>query len=357
MELARVDSLALALVLGGTWIARFRASSRAMFAAGLLWGLACSTKQTMLGIAVPIWAWMVVARGPRSAVWALAGTALVIGAGTLYFVLRSGDWYLYYTVSLPQMHAIRPDLWRFVWKDMIRRPFTIAALAGALAFAGSPPRRDGFYVLLLLVGLALSTLTMMHTAAAANDLMPGWMVLAMGFGLAVAWLSRAVTDPRDGRQYRLGRAAALVGLVGTALQLGRLRYDVKAQLPTAQDVAAGRKVIARIKAIDGEVWIPNHGYLATLAGKPTHAQAWAIADITRSFDVKHAATLTDDIVRALASHRFAAIVDDGRPPSFNRFGHDASSYRFAEDILAGVPGLDTRCGVKTRPEYLYLPSP
>ena len=357
LELARVDSLAIALLLGGGWIVRFRTSARALFIAGSLWGLSYLTKQSMLLVIGPLALWTLLAHRWRG-VWAAGGCALFIGPATLYLILRNPGWYLYYTVQLPGMHRIWWGGWTVIWRAMIFKPFAVAALAGAVVSTRRNPRMGSFYLVLLFASLGISTLAMMHSGAAANVLMPGYAGLAITFGLAIACFTCGLSQPLGGSRKRaLLRVAALCGVAWACHQFWLFRYDVKAQLMTTQDVAAGRIVIERLKTIDGEVYLPNHGYLGTLAGKATHAQAMAVADILRSTDSRRAALLREDIARAVNSRRFGAILSDAAAPTLSLFDRPFATYELAEDFLAGVRGFTTRTGNPCRPSQLYRPTP
>ncbi len=355
-ELARVDSLALALLLGGAWLSRWHTTPRALAVAGALFGLACLTKQTMLLVAAPLVLWACWARGWRPAAIVATAAATVVALASAYFLARSGRWYVYYTITLPGHHRLWLDGWQVIWKEMVAQPFAAVALVGVLAPLGRDRRQGAFALVLLVATLAASTSSMMHSGAASNVLMPGFAGLALGLGLGVGLVVRAFDRALDTRA--LWRPAlALVGLVVIGHELWRLRYDVKSQLMTAADVAAGDDVIARLRRIDGEVYLPNHGYLATLAGKPTHAQGMAVSDILRSSDAPTERVLREDLVRALGSGRFSAILDDTRAAAFSFDGRVYARYRFAGDLLAGRTGLGTRTGLRIRPSMLYLRAP
>jgi hypothetical protein len=355
-ELARVDSLALALLLGGAWLLAERTTTRALAVAGALLGLAYLTKQTTLLVAAPLLLWMSWARGWRSASVVAGAAATLVVLASAYFFFRSGPWYIYYTITLPGHHRLWRDGWHVIWKDMVAQPFAAVALVGVLAPLYRDRKKGAFSLVLLLATLGSSTSSMMHSGAASNVMMPGYAGLALGVGLCVSLVVDGLVLPiQTSGWWR--PALALVGLAVIGHELWRMRYAIERQLMTADDVAAGNAVIARLRGIDGEIYLPNHGYLATLAGKPTHAQGMAVADILRSTDRPNAQILRTDIEAALGSGRFSAIVDDSRAPSFSFDGHSYPRYRFTADLLAGRPGLSTRTGLHIRPSILYLRSP
>jgi hypothetical protein len=352
MELARTDSLALALLLGGAWLARFGGRRRALVGAGVLWGLTYLTKQSLLAALAPLGLWVLVARGPWSGAWVALGGAAVALPVTLYLQHRSGGWYFYYTLVLPRLHRTWWDGWKVIWNMQVCQPFALAALGGALWPIRRDWRRGSFYLVTLLALLAVSTMTMMHSGSAGNVLMTGYAGLALGFGLALAWLGRALGDGAVARPAL--RIAAAVGLVAALGQLGLLAYDPRPQLMTDADVAAGNQLVAALRALPGDVYVPNHGYYSTLAGKAVHAQTMAVTDILRSSDQRQAAALLDNIVSQAGSGRFAAVVGDGRDPTLVLFGRRIERYRFDRDLLAGMAGFTTRTGARNRPSFLYV---
>jgi hypothetical protein len=148
-----------------------------------------------------------------------------------------------------------------------------------------------------------------------------------GFVLA-AWISRAHVGGYDNTLIPACAAAALlfgpalqrgleaarpIALGAAALALGQfelLRYDPRAQLPTADDLVAGEALVDDLRAVEGELWIPDHGYLAERAGKQALAHGMTLIDLLQSSDAATAQRVFGEITQALETKRFAAIVLD-----------------------------------------------
>src|SRR6266702_1186108 len=94
-DVARVDSLFVALLLAGT-LAAFRARNGAGFAvAGVLLGLGMLTKQTAVLAAVPVGLWLLVRPGGRrrDAVALVAGAVVPIAVVGVAVQASSGGWF------------------------------------------------------------------------------------------------------------------------------------------------------------------------------------------------------------------------------------------------------------------------
>ena len=105
-DVGRVDSLFLALSIGGLYAARWMRRTRGAIACGALLAAAALTKQT--GIAEGVVVLAALAFGPRRR---LAGVAAltevaVLGISTLVLGLGSGGWYVYYVFQLMSEHAL-----------------------------------------------------------------------------------------------------------------------------------------------------------------------------------------------------------------------------------------------------------
>ena len=184
-DVARVDSLFLALSIGGLYAVRQMRDTRGAVAAGVLLAAAALTKQTGLAEGVAVFA--VLATGPRRRLaWVAAAAELaVFGISTLALRLTSGGWYTYYVFKQMSEHAL--DLRNFSWFCTLT--LTAMGLAGfaALIAARRVPRE-------LLAGCAALAVegcaTLVHSGGSVNDVLPAYLALAV----LPAWRS-AVTRP------------------------------------------------------------------------------------------------------------------------------------------------------------------
>ena len=112
--------------------------------------------------------------------------------------------------------------------------------------------------------------------------------------------------------------------------------------------------MSTLARIDGEVFVPDHGFLPSLAGKGRYAHSQAIWDVL-TFDKGPAKVLlTGDIQRAIQEKRFSAII---LPKEEFKIGTVA----FNHDIeIGGTIFFDTSIflpvtGAHKRVKYIFVP--
>jgi 4-amino-4-deoxy-L-arabinose transferase-like glycosyltransferase len=354
LSLARVDALFLALFLAGLYaLSRARGlgghgAAHGYLLAGALLALSALTKQTALGMALPLAAWAIYADRRRG--WLLAASmAAVLAAAWAGFAWASQGWFGYYVLNGAGSQPLQFDNWLMFVRQNLLPPLWPVLLAG-LAFvlvewrAGRPV---GLWVTLL-VGTAGSGLwVLLHLGAAQNNLLPVFAVAALLGGLAA---DRALTwaDGRPG----LARAAGPVLIYALCIwQMGRLAYNPLRSLPTAADRQAGAALVARVAQVPGDVFLPEHGLVAALAGKPGFAHVTAIDDVLATGGPP-AAALLEALRSALRERRFGAVLVDD-PDFARRYPELPQNYRVAETLPSG--GFFNVRGPRARPVVVYVP--
>jgi hypothetical protein len=223
------------------------------------------------------------------------GLPLGLAAGSLDGA--SGGWFHWYVFDLLRGAPWSGAMAGQFWLEMLGHfapVLLLALLARRTAWAG-----EWIVVGSALAGLWLvSWISRAHTGGYDNTLMPACAVAALVFGVVLA---RALEGARP-----VQLAAAALAL----LQFGLLVYDPRAQLPSAADRAAGEALVQRIASMRGEVWIPDHGYLAERAGKRAYAHGMTWIDLLQSGEQKEQAALVRELRAAIDARRFEAIVLD-----------------------------------------------
>ncbi|MEN8181891.1 MAG: glycosyltransferase family 39 protein [Myxococcota bacterium] len=353
-DVARVDSLFLLLVLAALTVARFH-PRRGVPAAAALFFLATLTKQSALVVAVPVWAYLLLVDWRRGLRWGLVLAAALIGTSLLLDHLHDG-WYLYYTVKMLGQHPTVPVPY---WSHLLETLPVVCALS-LITLAVGAWRRERevlFHALAALGMVGVSWSSIRHAGGYANVLMPGYAYLAvlfgLGLGVSTRWLART-----PGR----GAASATMALWALCLlQFWLLRYSPREQVPTRADREAGEAFVERLRGIEGEVYLPGHGYLADLAGKRSYAHENNLGDIFRGTDKALKRELIEDVNAAMRERRFAAIVLDNyftfhpRHPMF-RFTELRENYRQLPDSLfTDDDAFYPVTGGRVRPETLFVP--
>lgn len=350
-DLARADNLALCLSLAAVWLLRFAPRPSGAAAAGLLLAVGVLTKQGTLAVVPPLAvAYAFAVPGARLA-FAVA-FAVPFTAAVLFFHLSTGGWFTYYVFSLPSQHPWTSEMWTRFWTGDVLRWLPVAAAFSLYALYAVGRQSLGRSVLLaaFLGGFVGSSwLARLHEGGYFNTLMPAHAALAVLFGIGQArlraWLGTSSST--------LAPRGVLSVYVACLIQFGMLVYNPFRQVPDANDLAAGHRLLTRIAGIEGDVYLPFHGYLPALAGKRSYAHEMAIRDIFKGHDERIEQQLADEIDKAFRQHRFAAVILDG-PSVFESLDESYDEVgRIFEQERVFLPVT----GRRTRPETIHLPHP
>ena len=353
-DLARVDSLCFLFLLLSIHFVRAagnrpldeRAALPTLLPAGVFLALAFLTKQTTAITAAFLSVYSLAVH--RRGALVFVGTAVAIGGGAWLFVNHlTGGWFSDFSVHLLKRLPTEPTTPLGFWiNDLLPHlaPAGLLVLLLVLDRATGGGGADAAFFGLLVTGMVLTAYVgRVPKGGSLNALIPACAAAALTFGPAAAWvLSRARGEtPRT-------RAVAEVWIATLCLiQFAVLAYDPRPQIPDANDARAGRKFIAALAAIPGEVLVPGHGYLPVLAGKTPHAHQSAIDDLVATDPVAGEA-LRAEFARAVADRRFAAIVLDEyasfvfRPEMYGRYSE-------GRHVCPDSDAFLTRTGVRTRP--------
>jgi hypothetical protein len=114
--------------------------------------------------------------------------------------------------------------------------------------------------------------------------------------------------------------------------------------------------VRRIRAIDGDVWIPSHPWYAVLAGKLPHVHRMGIKDVTTRQG--RAVLGLDEVLR---QHGFAALVLDNRDvqleiPAVARSYHRAVTLPADERPKLYTGAGNAASGNPLVPDAIWLPN-
>ncbi len=345
-DVARVDSLFLALSIGGLYAVRRMDGPRGAVAAGVLLAAAALTKQTGLAEAVVLP--VALLAGPRrrlAAVTALTEFA-VLGVTTLVLGLTSGGWYVYYVFQLMSQHPLTYGNLGWFWTALA----TALGLACCAALAGA--RRVPGVLLAGCAALAAEGYAaLVHSGGGINDVLPAYLAvallagLALGRGPSAGWLART-------------RAAVPPALVLSQLALLLSAFHPAQSIPSAADRGVGERLLAGMRAFGGTVAVPADPGLSLAAGLPPVAHQDAAYDVLRGTDQAAIASFRRSAADALAGRRFSAIITDSPSAPYAYPGSPGRTYyQCPQPLLAGVPAALFRpvAGVAGRPMYVWLP--
>ncbi len=372
LDLARVDSLFLALILGGFYLARRAWGFGRSAAAGLCFLLAAATKQT----AVIIWAPTV-----TLLFWTRPGVrlglilGLVLPGIAFFFAIYSQEWWWFYLVELPAGHAIRPGMLLGFWARDLWGVLPVAfVLASATLLMGRGRFGEGGWTFLMAATLGLmagSWASRIHSGGFLNCLIPAFAALAV-----LAPLGRRILEPSgNSGKAKMGRGSLALLF---SLQIAGLLWNPANTIPTEQDRATMTAIHQWILKSQQPVFVPYHPYLMvidtsearrqgeepekTLGRKhrPTtgiFAHDMAMSDLLRAGSPE-AAELESRLRRILAERRFGWILlDETRPFQYQNWFDDLleACYKPVGPIVTDKEGLWMKGGMETRPALLYEP--
>ncbi len=337
MDLVRVDSLFVALLLAGLYF--FIMGSRASLAASAAaFALAIFTKQAAALPAAALWLYALLRGRKRHGPFLLLLPLFVLLPAALLQLTTRG-WFLYYTVKIPLHHETDPSLYLGFWSRDLFKNIPVALLFVLLFLLRG---RDASVKVFFLAVLLMSWSLRVHSGSFKNDLMALFAAAALLAGLSFGVLKKS----SEGR---------ILFWSGLLLQALMLLYNPKPFLPTKADLAAGKKLLSLIKSFDGPVYLPSHSFIARLAGKrQSFAHIMAVEDVRRA-DPERGRKLLEQLCRAFFGRKFAAVLLDAplRQPGLQRCLE--ASYRGRKLRLGRGCDLCTRSGLVRKPVLLYIP--
>jgi len=347
-DTVRMDALGLLLAIASIYAALYWRSGFLISAA--LVALAYFTKQQMLFV-WPALAIFVFLRSKKEALWFAGISIALLLAGSLILNAETNGWYRFYTFTIPGAKAAAEFSWRdaleFVphWMFGVAGFFSLVILFALVVENGWTRNRN--FVFLLLCGffaMISGAMALGNPGGYKNVLMPLAAMIAILFPICVLRVSENFREWPS-------VAPALLFLGFLALVYNPL--GEKMLFASARQRSAGNEFIKTLRPIPGDVWIPFHGYIGTLAGKPTHVHFMAMNDALVPHDAR-SARFQREIDSSLAAHRFSAIILDEE----HVFHWDSiPNYARAGVIFQTRNVFLSRLGdAATRPQFIYLPT-
>jgi hypothetical protein len=340
LDVGRVDSLFLALSIGGLYAARHMRGARGAIAVGALLAAAALTKQTALAEAVAVTVALLTGPRRRLACVAALTEVTVLGVSTVVLRLTSGGWYTYYVFRQMSEHSLTYGNFGWFWTALLSA--TGLAAGAALIGARRVPRE-------LLAGCAALAVegyaTLVHSGGAINDMLPAYLAAALLAGLALGGGSaRWVTT-----------ASGVLVLAQTVFLLASSHPSQA--IPTSADRAAGERLLAGMRAFGGDIADPNDPSLSLVAGMAPAAVPGAAYDVLRASDKAGIASYRRSAYQAVKTRQFSAIISTGGGlPLYNPPNLVQDYQECLQPLPAGPATLLVPVpGSRPRPAVVWIP--
>lgn len=351
MDIARVDSLSLCLILAG--IALFQSMNTRMgyIFVGLVFGFAFLAKQSALPVAVAV-ILCGFTKGWRPVVWSSSALILTILGSTIALDIINSGWYTYYVFELGGKISTRGNHLIYFWDLLTRQLFAFFSIAMLMSLMYLVLRlyeswRTKALFMLMMSGsmVGVTHLARIHPGGWTNTFMPAVAAFAILFGLAY---QVGIDSANVGRH---GKAIRAYTLVLVMLQFAFLVYGPRRHLPTAADKAAGEHLMSLIESYEGEVFVPYHGHYASSVGNPIRLHFQATREWAGDRGAGLRRDLEDEVRGAIQRREFAAIILDR-----DWYIDDIESHYDLADSVFDQSGVFLPvAGWRVRPERIYVP--
>ncbi len=348
-DVARVDSLFVALLVLGLLLARRSRNPRdAVVAAGVM-VCAVFTKQSAFVPAVAALPWLWVS-GRRLAI-AYAG-AFAGGCAALFGYLQLGShgWFSYYMLTVPAGHALdSAKIIGFFTGDLLGHVAPALAITVVTLAAMWREREQSplvwFYVPVFGALLFAAYSARVHTGGWDNVLLPAYIGIALVAGFGVGRMRTSGSS---------ATACAVLGLV--VLQFVTISYAPWKQIPPASSVAAGNDLLAELRSLPQPVMLTGAPWMLDRAGDRTDAtaQASALVDVLRARAGDPARHLQGELIELIRTHHYCSIVID-RPAELSYTPPNLERYYEFKGVLLPAGDLRPVTGMAIIPWEVWVP--
>ena len=351
-DIARVDSLFLFLLLMSIYIIKLNDSSISLILAGILVSLSFLTKQTALIISVPIMLYCILLDRYRS-IFYFGTIILIIGGSTLLLNYMHDRWFNYYVFKVPTFAPLLKNMFVVFWaKDIIAPMFIACSMSVFYLFVqiSKSNKKNALFYFLTSIGMVSGALLpRLHLGGYVNVLLPAYAIISIFFGLA----THTTLEFIQGIPINKRKFTEICLYLICIIQFVVLKYDPLSQIPTKEDLAAGKDFINTLSHLQGDIIVPSHPYLPILAGKRSYAHDYLMYETLCGNFSLIKAKLNSEIVQAIREKRFSAIILDSPFPWFQE--EISKNYLNQGSVFTNPSVFWPVTGRSTRPEFIYVP--
>lgn len=357
-DVGRLDSLYLVFLLIAVYLIKFTTSNKMYILAGIFMSLSFFTKQTALVISLPIMLYCLLYNWRKSFYFNSTILITVLGVSLILNYIHDG-WFYYYVFKLSQ-HPLQKNMFIHFWKKDILAPVSIAWIMSIFFLLAQLLEKNKnnflFYSLVFVGMVGGACLNRTHAGSGQNVVMPAYAIMSILSGMAFHVFFEFIRILPENRKYVLRILFCLVFLLQFSLE--PIRYSTAAYIPPKKDMEAGMKLVETIKQMEGEVFIPDFGYLAIMAGKKSYAHGMAIRDILYMDKGEVRNNLLSQINQAIQEKKFSAIIvslNNGVKDLGPGLKNIEKYYKIQKIIFESEDVFWPVCGLGIRPEFIYVP--
>ncbi|MCX7737664.1 MAG: glycosyltransferase family 39 protein [Candidatus Kapabacteria bacterium] len=345
-DLARVDSLFLLFIILSLYVLRFNDKIYGLILSAIFAIFAFLTKQSTLMILLPISIYLILNYKFKSLYFILT-FAFGILLTTIIFNYYTNGWYSFWVFELPSSHEWNFKYLLSFWSyDVFKHSslIFIMSLLWIILLSKEKEQRIVYFYMCLMIGVLISAwLQRLHLGGYVNANIPFYAFFSIIFPLALLFFDKKLKT-----LYHQNNLFSIIIYVIILSQLLTLNYNPSKAIPSEADRIAGDKIVKKIKEIEGNVYIPNHGYLCRYAGKKNFAHWVGYLDVMISkSEIKY--KLENELKNKLENKYFSAIIIN---EDFSHYLID-EYYKKSENVF--VEDAFFTISQKTRPQYIYIP--
>jgi len=310
-DIVKNDTLFLFLLLSALYFLKFGKSRKSCLLSGLLIALAYLTKQTTLAIITIILVYPFIVR-MNYAFSFLATVIVTVISSSLFLNYLNHGWYNYYVFYLAaSLGMIKRQATLFLGERFLLSLSIalITAIFYIFTQAIKPKNKNFiFYSLLCLSMIGGSFIATLYRGTSSNSFLPAYATVAILFGLGINQILEMIDSFREPRARK---ALEICVYSSCILQFICLIYNPFTIIPKPEHLKANKRYLATLEELRGEIFVPWHGYLASLAGRNNSLHIYPLHDIivkNQKGIVRE--QLIRDIKQAIREKRFAAIISE-----------------------------------------------
>ncbi len=350
-DLARVDSLFLAMVLVSAYILRFKKTGGWFIIGGVFAFLAFFTKQSSMLIYAMIGIFLLFENWKRSLYFIFTFSILAIGS-TIVYNYYSDGWYYFWNFSLVASHRWNKQFFILFWSNDLFKPISIAIAFSSvfilLKIVKKEIKPNLFYFgwLLGMIGCAWSS--RLHYGGYDNVLIPAFTILIILMGIGLNEIMKLIGNDDDNKSMIM-RIFVLMIVLG---QFTTLYYNPRKLIPHGYDYENGWKFMNRVSKVDGDVYIATNSYISRIAGKKSFTHMMLVFDLMES-NQKYGKMIRAEFENSLQSGKYKELyVNDWvlvNYPNIEKY------YERKGKLFEHESAFSALTGFITRPEYVYVP--